>query len=191
MSKNFVADKWTLDAVKVAVDSIATNVSNVLRNVDALMTDWTSNRASKIDTIDTNAAQASWNSAELVNAYRSGVLTEKHKKSKHKSFGRDGGALTQTVTINGPGELLYIMLSDVPLTCTMVIDGVTVTQSLGAYAAFGMSWESTDSAPLVGFSTNETYKIIHPICFSKSCVITLKSQNTTNVVARVHWNQYE
>lgn len=184
MSKNFVADKLTLEAVKTAVDGLVTDVSALVKN-------WTASRAAKIDTIDTNAAAIRSKVVELLSNANSGVYAPKHKKSKHKSFGRDGGALTQTFTINGPGELLYIMLSDVPLTCTLVIDGVTIVQSLGAYAAFGMSWESTDSAPLVGFSTNETYKIVHPICFSKSCTITLASQNTTNVVARVHWNQYE
>lgn len=198
MSKNFIADKATLDAVKVVVDAMS-----------AL---WTQAVANKIEGISQTASTI--HSTVMTNntANATGILSQKlsyiinqlsgqsgaiggaarRRATKIASVSAGGYATTTLLEVTGSGELVLFHIGGEGTSnynTTLVIDGVSHTVVCNAGRTYGLGKDFKDGKMITHLA--DTDRFVQPICFAKSCKLTMNNPGTTTIPCKVLYNTFD
>lgn len=113
--------------------------------------------------------------------------TVKHKKTRQAVIGIPGGAAAFAINATGPGEIIAIHVNG-SVTCTLVADGVTYTQTLNASQVYslGMNFEN---GIFTIFDKSRVETANQPFCWAVSCKLSFTGSSGTTV--RVLYNLYE
>lgn len=173
------------------ISSIATHVSN-----------WTAERADNLDTtVSSRQSEAnalarynsiSTNTGPNHTASATGTLSQKlshiinlfasnaakHKSTRLQTVAVPRNTTTTVLNLSGSGELICFYYapdsSSAPMAnCTIVKDGQTFSQQLTNYGVHGLGFNIASGQLLTGFNTENAYRFIESISFSRSLVIQI------------------
>ena len=173
------------------ISSIATHVANWTAaraaNLDAAVSTRESEASalSRYNTLNTNTGVNNTASAtgtlsqklsHIINLFTSNTVKNKSTRLQTVSVPRN--TTTTVLNLSGAGELVCFYYapdsSSAPMaTCTIVKDGQTFTQQLTNYGVHGLGFNIASGQLLTGFNTENAYRLIGPISFSRSFSIQI------------------
>lgn len=215
MSKVFIADKETLDAVKTAADAITATAAAIKSVVDAQAASWTNARAVSLDNIANihqNAMTTVNNTTVNNTANSTGTLSQKlshiisqisgqgqgisasgrRKSTKIASATYAASTTTTLLDTTGPGELIFVYIggqTSTGLTLNLTIDGVSYTLAAAGGRSYGIGTGYVDGNLLSHITDTQRYVV--PISFAKICKVTITNSGTTTAACKVLYNKYE
>ena len=171
------------------ISSIATHVSNWTgaraANLDATVSSRQSeaNALARYNSISTNTGPNHTASAtgtlsqklsHIINLFASN--TAKHKSTRLLTVAVPRNTTTTVLNLSGPGELVAFYYapdsSSAPQAfCTIIKDGQTFSQQLISYGMHGLGYNLASGQLLTGFNTENSYRLMGPIEFSRSLVV--------------------
>ena len=104
--------------------------------------------------------------------------TAKNKSTRLLTVAVPRNTTTTVLNLSGAGELICFYYSpdssSAPMaTCTIVKDGQTFSQQLTNYGVHGLGFNLASGQLLTGFNTENAYRFIAPISFSKAISIQI------------------
>lgn len=171
------------------ITSIAAHVANWTAaraaNLDAAVSSRQSesNAASRYNTLNSNTGVNNTASAtgtlsqklsHIINLFASN--TAKHKSTRLLTVAVPRNTTTTVLNLSGSGELICFYYapdsSSAPgAYCTIEKDGQTFSQQLTNYGVHGLGFNIASGQLLTGFNTENAYRFIEPIAFSRSLVV--------------------
>lgn len=198
MSKNFIADKATLDAVKTAVDSLAAIWTNVVANKIESIVQTVSTINSTVATNNTSNSTGTLSQKlsyiiSQISGQGQGISTAGRRRStKFASVTYAASTTTTLLNVTGPGEVIFIYIggqTSTGLTLSLVIDGVTHTVAAQGGRSYGIGTGYVDGNLLSHVTDSQRYVV--PISYAKSCKVTIANSGTTTAPCKVLYNSFE
>ena len=173
------------------ISSIATHVANWTAaraaNLDAAVSSRQSeaNALDRYNSISTNTGPNHTASAtgtlsqklsHIINLFATN--TAKQRSTRLQTVAIPRNTTTTVLNLSGPGELICFYYapdsSSAPMaTCTITKDGQTFTQQLTNYGIHGLGFNIASGQLLTGYNTENAYRLIESIAFSRSLVVQI------------------
>ena len=166
---------WTA-ARAAKVDNLDATVSSRQSEANALSRYNQLNTNSAVNNTASATGTLSQKLSHIINLFASN--TAKNKSTKLQTVSVPRNTTATVLNLSGAGELICFYYapdsSSAPMaTCTIVKDGQTFSQQLTNYGVHGLGFNIASGQLLTGFNTENAYRLIAPISFSKSISIQI------------------